>query len=291
MKKLKRLLSLEMEFGFRFNPANFALMRISYYHFVPHFNRYKDMKHLLFLCFKFALIGLLFSCATRHKTAIPEVAGSGEFAPQNTAAGSSESFRQAGRNPVPERTKTPVHTEATGGPERPEPVPTPERLMGKGLTTADQLGSFLLSYNPQAGADFAGELSRFYIEEAAVEGVNHDLAFAQMCLETGFLRYGNLVTPDMNNFCGLGAIGPNQRGEVFPDPRTGVRAHIQHLKAYATEEPLKQDMVDPRYRWVKYGRAPTLDGLTGTWASDQEYAKKIRSILERLYAAVFSTEQ
>jgi hypothetical protein len=120
--------------------------------------------------------------------------------------------------------------------------------------------------------------------------VNHDLAFAQMCLETGFLRYGNLVTPDMNNFCGLGSIGPNQRGEVFPDPRIGVRAHIQHLKAYATEEPLRQDLVDPRYRWVKYGHAPTLDGLAGTWASDKEYAKKIRSILERLYAAVFDSE-
>ena len=36
------------------------------------------------------------------------------------------------------------------------------------------------------------------------KGSNSDVAFAQMCLETGFLRFGGLVTMDMNNFCGLG---------------------------------------------------------------------------------------
>jgi hypothetical protein len=125
------------------------------------------------------------------------------------------------------------------------------------------------------------------VEEAAIEGVNHDMAFAQMCLETGFLRFGGLVTPEMNNFCGLGSIGPGQIGERFPDPRTGVRAHIQHLKAYATDEPLKQTLVDPRYRWVRYGSAPKIQGLTGTWAADKEYGNKISSLLERLYREVF----
>jgi hypothetical protein len=87
----------------------------------------------------------------------------------------------------------------------------------------------------------------------------------------------------MNNFCGLGAIGLNQRGERFPEPRIGVRAHIQHLKAYATDSPLNRELVDPRYRWVRYGSAPTIRGLSGAWAADREYGKKIESILERLY--------
>ncbi|MDR0732356.1 MAG: glucosaminidase domain-containing protein [Treponema sp.] len=151
----------------------------------------------------------------------------------------------------------------------------------------EALSGFLLSINPGAGEDFSVELARFYTEEAEIEGVNHDVAFAQMCLETGFLRYGNLVTADMNNFCGLGAIGVEQRGERFTEPRIGVRAHIQHLKAYATEEPLRQDLVDPRYRWVRYGSAPTIYGLAGTWARDTEYAEKIKSILERLYRFVY----
>jgi hypothetical protein len=174
-------------------------------------------------------------------------------------------------------------------PERPVIPPIPEYIMGKGLVPPEKLGAFLRRSNPQADGNFAENLALFYAEEAAAEGVNHDAAFAQMCLETGFLRYGGLVTPDMNNFCGLGSIGPGQVGERFPDPRTGVRAHIQHLKAYATQEPLKQELVDPRYRWVRYGSAPAIRGLAGTWAADKQYADKINAILERLYAFAFGT--
>ncbi|GHV09846.1 lipoprotein [Spirochaetia bacterium] len=172
---------------------------------------------------------------------------------------------------------------AENPPERPEIPPTPDHILGQGLIPRDKLALFLEKTNIEAEKDFVENLCAYYIEESAAEGVNHDIAFAQMCLETGFLRYGGLVTPDMNNFCGLGAIGPGQNGERFSEPRLGVRAHIQHLKAYATDEPLKQDLVDPRYRWVRYGSAPTINGLAGTWASDRAYAEKIAAILERLY--------
>jgi len=169
----------------------------------------------------------------------------------------------------------------------PEPVvEKPEKpvlIMGKGLTGGENMALFLLRSNPQADGDFVRNLVQYYIEEAAVEGVNHDAAFSQMCLETGFLRYGGLVQPEWYNFCGLGAIGPEQPGIVFPDPRTGVRAHIQHLKAYATEEPLKGELVDPRYRYVRKGSSPKIEGLAGTWAADRQYAVKIAAILDRLY--------
>jgi hypothetical protein len=202
--------------------------------------------------------------------------------------------RRAGEPPIPERPpeeprerESPAISALPGRapPERPErPVPeVPLRILGTGRISPETLSRFLLLMNPGAVTDFTAELARFYAEEAEIEGVNHDVAFAQMCLETGFLRYGNLVTADMNNFCGLGAIGGAQRGERFPEPRTGVRAHIQHLKAYATDEPLRQDLVDPRYRWVRYGSAPTIYGLAGTWAADQDYAEKIKDILEMLY--------
>ena len=186
----------------------------------------------------------------------------------------------------PERGNLPPEVPETGGhtvpviPERPIP---PENIMGKGRVSGEKLASFLLMNNARADNDFVISLSGFYLEEAAVEGVDHDVAFAQMCLETGFLRYGGLVTPDMNNFCGLGAIGPEQPGHNFPDPRTGVRAHIQHLKAYAAEEPLKQELVDPRFRYVKRGSSPAIYGLAGTWAADKLYSEKIAGILQRLY--------
>ena len=168
--------------------------------------------------------------------------------------------------------------------EKPE---KPSLIMGRGLVNGEKLAFFLLQNNQQLNPDYVRMLAQFYIEEAAFEGVNHDIAFSQMCLETGFLNYGGLVQPEWNNFCGLGAIGPEQPGLIFPDPRTGVRAHIQHLKAYATEEPLKGELVDPRYRYVRKGSSPSIDGLSGTWAADKSYAIKIGAILQRLYEFSF----
>jgi hypothetical protein len=194
--------------------------------------------------------------------------------------------------PQSPRTKTALPPEyAPSYPEGPKPPPAPEYILGKGRIPLSDLKFFLLASNPGMDPSYIEDLSRFYIEEAASEGVNHDVAFAQMCLETGYLRYGGLVTPDMNNFCGLGAIGADQRGAYFSSPRIGVRAHIQHLKAYATDAPLRQELVDPRYHWVRPGAAPTLDGLAGTWATDLQYATKIRSILTRLYNFSFQLDK
>jgi hypothetical protein len=148
----------------------------------------------------------------------------------------------------------------------------------------------MLGSNPELAPVFAAELIAYYIEESAAEGVNYEIAFVQMCLETGYLRFGGLVTPDMNNFCGLGALGPEQPGEHFSSPQIGVRAHIQHLKAYATEIPLNRPLVDPRYRWVRYGAAPTIAGLAGTWAMDPAYAAKLRNLLTRLYIFFLNIE-
>jgi hypothetical protein len=177
-------------------------------------------------------------------------------------------------------------------PERPDPL-VPERtapsihrpLLGRGQVDAEKLAAFLLEVNTDADGEFVERLARLYVEEAALEGIDHDVAFAQMCLETGFLRYGGLVTYDMNNFCGLGAIGPEKTGERFSTPQIGVRAQIQHLKGYATSDPLNQDLVDPRYKYVNRGSAPTIEKLSGSWAADRGYAEKIVDILRRIHNA------
>jgi hypothetical protein len=173
-----------------------------------------------------------------------------------------------------------------------QPVPAiPVSIQGTGLISSEHLAGFLSESNPALSKVQASELAAIYIEEAQIEGINSDVAFSQMCLETGFLRFGGLVTPDMNNFCGLGAIGPEQPGEKFPNPQTGVRAHIQHLKGYASTDPLNRPLVDPRYKWVKYGTAPMIQDLTGKWASDKEYGNKISRILERLYEYSISEDK
>jgi hypothetical protein len=157
-----------------------------------------------------------------------------------------------------------------------------DRIMGVGHTSELQLLMFLKNNNEIALTTY-GDIGKLYREEAALEGVNHDIAFSQMCVETGFLRFGNDVARNQNNFAGIGAVGNSASGAKFPDQRTGVRAHIQHLKAYASTAPLVQPLVDPRFQFVTRGIAPTIAQLTGRWAADTLYDRKIRSIVRRLY--------
>lgn len=144
------------------------------------------------------------------------------------------------------------------------------------------LGGFLYRYNPEIGRERANRMGRLYLQEAAREGVNPELAFVQMCLETGYLRYGGQVSPEQNNFCGLGALDSGEAGAVFSSERAGVRAHIQHLKAYASTEPLQASPLDPRHHLVPRGSAATAEDLAGSWATDPEYGKKLERLLRRL---------
>ncbi len=157
-------------------------------------------------------------------------------------------------------------------------------LTDPGIKTKKQLYTFFISMNPEADKKEVTRLAKLYISEANEEGLNSDCAFAQMCLETGFLRFGNLVTKDMHNYCGLGAIDENNIGERFETEQLGVRAHIQHLHAYATKDiELKNPCIDRRYRYVSpRGKSPTIQGLAGTWAADKEYATKLDQLLTKL---------
>lgn len=155
-------------------------------------------------------------------------------------------------------------------------------IADQGQLNASQLAGFFLSKNPDHDAGHIEVFAQYYIEEAVAEGINSDVAFAQMCLETGYLRFGGLVQPEFHNYCGLGAMDKDNPGCQFETEQMGVRAHIQHLQAYATtaDVELKQELVDPRYSWVhKTKYIQTIFELTGTWAMDPEYGNKIDSIL------------
>ena len=157
------------------------------------------------------------------------------------------------------------------------------RIADAGIKTASALEAFFMAEVPNADVLKVRRLAALYVIEASFEGINSDIAFAQMCLETGFLRFGGLITEDMYNFCGLGAIDVNNRGCRFNSEQEGVRAHIQHLKAYGSTEELRMPLADPRYRWVQpKGKAPDVYALSGTWASDRQYGEKLAGILKRM---------
>lgn len=171
------------------------------------------------------------------------------------------------------------------------PTPIPEKkqlsrdISGIGVLSASELADFFIQNNPDIPREQIEQLAQYYIDEGQKEHINSDAAFAQMCLETGFLRFGNLVTPEMHNYAGLGAIDASRPGEYFPSEEVGVRAHIQHLHAYATTKdvPLNEPLVDNRYKYVQpRGKAKTIYQLSGTWAADEHYGEKISNLLDAM---------
>ncbi len=157
-----------------------------------------------------------------------------------------------------------------------------DRIVSNGSTSEVQLQLFLRNNNQNAIVQFP-DLPNLYREESSIEGVNYDIAFCQMCLETGFLNFGTDIKPEQNNFAGLGTVGGGAEAASFASARIGVRAHIQHLKAYASLEPLVQEEVDPRFRFVTRGIAPLIDQLSGRWSADLDYGTKITAMVKRLY--------
>jgi tetratricopeptide (TPR) repeat protein len=165
----------------------------------------------------------------------------------------------------------------------------PERILSGGSISKENLVGFLLKNNQalEKRREWVNTLIDSYIAEAGREGVNYEIAFAQMCYHTNYLTFvKTLAKAETNNFCGINSLTSDKKAYTFESVQIGVRAHIQHLKGYASGEPLKGICVDPRYQYIgqKYGfgSAATIDGLSGKWAG-VGYAKEIRGILKAMY--------
>jgi len=161
-------------------------------------------------------------------------------------------------------------------------------IIGTPLASQEQCVNYLLSVNPHPAISVTPrELVSYYYEEGTREGIRPDVAFAQALKETGFFRYGGTVTPDQNNYCGLGTTSATVKGAYFATSQIGVRAHIQHLLAYASTRRPVQPVVDPRYNLVRtvYG-TNTLGNwqdLNGRWAvPGDSYGQSILSMFRAI---------
>ena len=146
-------------------------------------------------------------------------------------------------------------------------------IMGAAEASEEQMVHYIEKRNSQPKLNCSVEdIVRYYYEEAGREGIRPDIALCQALKETGFFAYGGDVSPKQNNFCGLGATGNREPGASFATPQLGVRAHIQHLMAYATQERPHSAIVDPRYNHVVrnrpdiHGHITKWPGLHGVWA-------------------------
>ncbi|MCR5104409.1 MAG: N-acetylmuramoyl-L-alanine amidase [Eubacterium sp.] len=167
-------------------------------------------------------------------------------------------------------------------------------IMGKSDVTAKQLAENYESSGftypaktlKKGGAKNITTFCTIIIEEAKAEGVMPEVVYAQVMHETGWLQFGGDVKISQYNFCGLGATGGGNPGCTFADVRTGIRAQVQHLKAYASSKALKQTCVDPRFQYVERNVARYVEYLGQKenpkgkgWATAPQYGYKLLNII------------
>ncbi len=167
------------------------------------------------------------------------------------------------------------------------------KITGKAEATAEQMAAYIRAANPSVPQSVVNMIP-LYLSEGEAENIRGDVAFAQSCLETGnFTFSGSAVTFSQNNFCGMGVTANGESGNSFDTPQLGIRAQIQHLKAYANTAKLKGECMDPRFALVSRGCAPYVEYLGiqenpkgKGWAAGAGYGSKIRKILDDIRGTV-----
>ena len=169
-------------------------------------------------------------------------------------------------------------------------------IEGTSAVTANSLAMYFKRKNgvypifyKNSDAPTIEKFCQIYVEEAKAEGIKVEVAFMQAMVETGWLKFGGAVQISQYNFAGIGALDGGAQGATFKTVREGVRAQIQHLKAYANEKPLNNTQVDPRFRLVKRGSAKYVEWLGQKenpngygWATAEDYGYKILRLIKEL---------
>ena len=161
------------------------------------------------------------------------------------------------------------------GPSGGAPVP----VMGQSDLSAEQMAAYFWAHQPPGSPCLTvsvDDLTADFEWHGNVENVRGDIAFAQSIVETGWFRYGGFL------------------GKSFPDAETGVRAQIQHLRAYAdpsatscSQPPLATPCADPVFNSVNpKGKAPNWNDMgNGNWASASDYAGKVLTVYNEMRAS------
>lgn len=166
--------------------------------------------------------------------------------------------------------------------EQPEVVET--YIMGEQEIDAETMCRFVKSRN----ADFDCDIARAFYEVGKRYGIRGDIALCQSILETGWFKFlgGTAVRAEQHNYCGLGVTRMGLTGASFETIEEGVTAQIQHLYAYATRAalPKGEREIDPRFRMVVRGSAPTWQKLNMRWAMNSHYAERILNLYAQMCA-------
>ncbi len=135
-------------------------------------------------------------------------------------------------------------------------------------------------------------------------GILVELFVAQVVVETGYLNFGGVLNASFHNTCGLkttkgGGDYVANAHMRFSSWEEGLTAHADHLALYAgakgfpryspntkgyENEKYKSNGTtkDPRHFTYLYGKCPTVEGLSGTWATNKKYAQDLKAVITKI---------
>jgi len=157
-------------------------------------------------------------------------------------------------------------------------APKRNELTEPGLSRQKDIVALILSKNRGTPRWYIEDVVKTYFAEAKFERVNHDIAIAQMLYATDYLNNEQLKATC--NYSGLLNVS-------FNNPLIGIRAHIQHLKFYATGALVdNRRNVDPRYPVLRanqyLGTVSTLEDLCRKWSENTWYLPNLRGMLAEM---------
>lgn len=143
------------------------------------------------------------------------------------------------------------------------------------------------------------------IWRAAVKrGILPEVMCSQICVETGYFKFGGVLDASYHNTCGLKTTkgGSDKAAKAhmkFKSWEEGINAHADHLALYAGAKGFPKyspetkgyynekckvngTTKDPRHFTYLYGKCKTVEGLSGTWATSKNYAEKILTLVKEI---------
>jgi hypothetical protein len=182
-------------------------------------------------------------------------------------------------------TASPAETQSEGdGRSTEASAGNPGSVLGKPVYSQARVAKYARS---KGSTKYIMQTIPLYYELAPRVGIRPDFLVAQAMVETGYGRYGGDSRPW--NMAGIkkgGIVGDEPKDFERPKTaRAGVRMHINHMAAYTNRKTLGK----PHDRYYDARAAQKSRGYwvkrinqlgNGVWATDPNYASKIRGILD-----------
>jgi hypothetical protein len=158
-------------------------------------------------------------------------------------------------------------------------------LLGAARITVGQAQDWARGHG--ATTEFVG-LAPLYFEIGPLRGgVRPEVGYAQAAWETGYGRFGGIIDASYKNPCGMktrqgGSDTDPAAHQRFPDWRTGVTAHLDHIAVYAGAAGYpRPDTPDPRHTLVTPGSATTVEQMGAKWAT-AGYGERLAGLVREM---------